>query len=202
MGALSRFLRRIIACGSYGVRSENRFCILKRMAIDDVSRLDGDKAFEKVASLLADFPIAFMTTVRNGDITARPIGVVGDHAAFNGSLWFITDRRSHKVQDLMAGATSGLTFQNDEHGTYLQISGTAFVVDDPQRLKRLYTPVQRTWFPDGPDDANMILIRFDAIEARFWEGHQSTLRLILAFAKSVVTGAPGASGSAGVARLS
>ena len=171
------------------------------MAMDDKEILTGEPAYTKIRELLAHFPIAFMVTVTPDGENARPIGVVGDHAGFDGSLWFITDRRSRKVAELAARADTALIFQNDARGTYLHMRGSAVVVENRQRLAELYTPVQRTWFPDGPDDPNMTLIRFDAREADYWDGHQSKARLAVAFVKSVVTGSPGRSGDAAVAKL-
>lgn len=171
------------------------------MAIDKKEELTGDDAREKLRQLLAAFPIAFMVTVDGADVTARPIGVVGDHDAFDGSLWFITDRRSRKVRAIDRGCTTTLLFQDDKRGAYLQLHGRATVVDDRIRLEQLYTPVQRTWFPDGPGDPQMTLVRFDAECGDYWDGHQSMVRLAVAYVKSVVTGTPGASGHAGVAKL-
>ncbi|HYE89322.1 MAG TPA: pyridoxamine 5'-phosphate oxidase family protein [Vicinamibacterales bacterium] len=171
------------------------------MAIDEKETLTGDAALAKIRRLLKDLPIAFMVTVDGGGVLARPIGVVGGHGAFDGSLWFITDRRSRKVAAIQQGATTALLFQNDREGTYLHLSGRAEVVEDRDRLKALYTPVQRTWFPDGVDDPHITLLRFDATDASYWDGHASMLRLATAFAKSLVTGAPGASGNAGIAEL-
>lgn len=171
------------------------------MAIDRKEHLTGDEAGEKVRELLAEFPIAFMLTIDGDEITARPIGIVGDHAAFDGTLWFITDRRSRKVQAIKRGCSVRLLFQNDSRGAYLHLQGRAVVVENQAQLTDLYTPVQRTWFPDGPDDPNITLIRFDAGQGDYWDGHQSMLRLAFAFAKSVVTGTPGASGNAGVVKL-
>ena len=171
------------------------------MAIDEQELLTGDAALSKIRQLLKQFPIAFMVTAQHNALTARPIGVVGDHGAFDGSLWFITDRRSRKVEAIESGATTALLFQNDRDGAYLHLTGNAAVVEDPEKLKELYTPVQRTWFPDGVDDPHMTLLRFDAKEASYWDGHASVVRLAFAFAKSIVTGAPGASGNAGVADL-
>ena len=171
------------------------------MAIDKKDHLTGDEARDKLRALLAEFPIAFMVTIDGGEMTARPIGVVGDHAAFDGTLWFITDRRSHKVQAIERGCAARLLFQNDARGTYLHLEGRATIVENPAQLKKLYTPVQRTWFPDGPEDPNITLIRFDVDQGDYWDGHQSMVRLALAFAKAVVTGRPGASGHAGVAKL-
>ena len=171
------------------------------MAIDEKEILSGEDARAKIRGLLKQFPIAFMVTAQDDTIVARPIGVVGDHAAFDGSLWFITDRRSRKVQAIQSGATTALLFQNDRDGAYLHLAGRAVVVEDAERLKKLYTPVQRTWFPDGLDDPHMTLLRFDASTGNYWDGHASMLRLAFAFAKSVVTGTPGASGNAGVAEI-
>lgn len=171
------------------------------MAIDKKEQLAGAEALEKIRGLLAELPIAFMVTVDGAEILSRPIGVVGDHAAFDGTLWFITDRRSRKVAALRKGATVFLLFQNDRVGTYLYLRGSARVVEDPKRLRDLYTPVQRTWFPEGLDDPNITLIRFDATEADYWDGHASMVRLAVAFAKSVLTGAPGESGDTGIADL-
>jgi general stress protein 26 len=171
------------------------------MAIDKKEVLTGEDALTKIRELLKQFPIAFMVTAQDNTIVARPIGVVGDHAEFDGSLWFITDRRSRKVQAIQGGATTALLFQNDREGAYLHLTGRAVVVEDAERLKKLYTPVQRTWFPDGLDDPHMTLLRFDASRGNYWDGHASVLRLAFALAKSVMTGTPGASGNAGIAEI-
>ena len=172
------------------------------MAVDPKESLTGADALEKLRQLLADFPIATMVTVqRSGTITARPIGVVGDHAAFDGQLWFITDRRSRKVQAINGGAATFLIFEDHDKGAYLHLTGQAHVVEDRARLEKLYTPVQRTWFPDGLDDPHMTLIRFDADRGEFWDKHNGMLRLLAAFAKAMVTGTPGSSGNTGTAQL-
>ena len=171
------------------------------MAIDQKEVLTGAAAVEKIRELLEGFPIAFMVTVIEGTVTARPIGVVGDHGAFEGSLWFITDKRSRKVAAIESGSTTALMFQNDKEGAYLHLSGRASVVENRQKLEELYTTLQRTWFPLGLDDPNITLIRFDAEQGDYWDSHNSLLRLAVGFAKSVVTKTPGKSGNAGIAKL-
>jgi len=171
------------------------------MAIDEKDTLTGEDALTKIRELLKQFPVAFMVTVRGPEVAARPIGIVGDHGAFDGSLWFITDRRSRKVQAIQSGATTALLFQNDREGAYLHLTGQASVVENPEKLREFYTPVQRAWFPDGVDDPHITLLRFDATTASYWDGHASILRLAAAFAKSVLTGAPGTSGHAGTASI-
>ena len=173
------------------------------MAIDEKEVLTGPDARTKIGELLKGFPIAFMVTISNGEVTARPIGVVGGigDGAFEGTLWFITDRRSHKVAAIESGALTTLLFQNDKEGNYLQLTGRATVVEDRVKLQEMYTNLQRTWFPKGLDDPDITLLRFDADGGCFWDSHDSYLRLAVAFAKSIITGEPGKSGNAGVASL-
>ena len=171
------------------------------MAIDEKERLTGDEALAKLRELTKNFPIAFMITVAGDRIQARPIGVVGDHADFDGTLWFITDKRSRKVRAIEAGAATSLLFQSDKDGAYLQLLGSASIVEDRRKLTELYTTLQRTWFPKGIDDPDITLVRFDATEGNYWDSHDSLMRLAVAFAKSIVTGTPGKSGNAGVATL-
>jgi general stress protein 26 len=94
-----------------------------------------------------------------------------------------------------------LLFQNDKEGAYLHLPGRAAVVENRARLEELYTTLQRTWFPKGVDDPDITLVKFDVDEGNYWDSHDSYVRLALAFAKSVVTGEPGKSGNAGIARL-
>jgi general stress protein 26 len=175
--------------------------LLSSMAIDEKEILQGDAAFRKVSELLKNFPITFMVTVNNGEISARPIGIVGGSSDFDGTLWFITDKRSRKVHAIESGAQTTLLMQNDKEGAYLNLVGRASVVDDRAKLEEVYTALQRTWFPKGLDDPDITLVRFDAVEANYWDSHDSYLRLAAAFAKSIVTRTPGKSGNAGVAEL-
>ena len=171
------------------------------MAIDEKDQLTGDAALTKLRELLAHFSIAFMVTISEGRAHARPLGVCGKPEEFDGTLWFITDRRSHKVEEISDGANTTVTFQNDQRGAYAHMRGRATVVEDRQRLETLYTPDQRTWFPDGPDDPNMTLVRFDVDDADYWDGHSNMARKAVAFLTSIVTGHAGRDGDTGVARL-
>jgi general stress protein 26 len=171
------------------------------MAIDQKEELSGDEALAKLRELLEHFPIAFMVTITEGHARARPLGVTCKTEEFDGTLWFITDRRSRKVEEISGGAETALIFQNDERGTYAHMRGRAFVVEDRQKLAELYTTDQRTWFPEGLEDPNMTLVRFDVDDADYWDGHASMVRKAVAFAKSALTGQPGRDGNTGVARL-
>jgi general stress protein 26 len=165
--------------------------------------LTGDAAITKARQLLPGFRTAMLVTRASGAtaLHMRPMGLQGDLSVFGGTLWFFTDDRSPKVQEITHDSTVSLVFQSDETRRYLQLDGTATVVSDRGKMRELFTPVTRTWFPDGLDDPHLTLLRIDVTGGAFWENPAGTLQVLAAFTKSVVTGTPGKSGRAGTIDL-
>ena len=165
--------------------------------------LAGDAAIAKARELLPSFKTTMLVTksLDGTDLHMRPMGMQGDPSVFGGTLWFFTDDRSHKVREIQREPGVTLVFQNDQDNRYLQLAGTAAVVSDRAKMRELYTPIVRTWFPEGLDDPHLTLIRFDATGGSFWDSPGGMLRGLAAFSKSVVTGTPGRSGRAGTMNL-
>ncbi len=159
-------------------------------------QLSGDAALEKVRSLLGNFRAAMFTTTDGREIHTRPMALLGKASDFYGSLWFFTDRRSHKIDEINRGVTA-LLFQNDADSAHLQLNGRATHAPDPEKMKALYTPFVKTWFPGGLDDPNITMIRFDAESGQFWETPGGAIQSLAAFAKALVTGAPAKAGDTG-----
>jgi general stress protein 26 len=165
--------------------------------------LSGDAAIAKARQLLPGFRTAMLVTrTANGTrLHMRPMGLQGDLSVFGGTLWFFTDDRSPKVDEVTNDPMVSLVFQSDEASRYLQLDGTATVVADRGKMRELFTPLTRTWFPDGLDDPHMTLLRIDVIGGTFWESPGGVLQVLAAFTKSVVTGAPGKGGRTGTIDL-
>ena len=171
--------------------------------IEKDEHLAGDEAIAKVRKLLPNFRAAFFATglSRRTHPHARPLALQGDASVFGGTLWFFADCRSPKINELSADPTVSLFFQNDADNCYLQLDGSAAIVQDRPKMRELYTPALKTWFPEGLDDPNLTLIRFDAVAGAYWETPGGVLQAMTAFAESVVTGAPGKSGRSGTLSL-
>ncbi len=71
---------------------------------------------------------------------------------------------------------------------YVSVSGRAQVVTDRSKIKELWTPLMKTWFPKGEDDPEICLIRVRAESAEYWDSPSSTIVHIYGLAKAVVTG--------------
>lgn len=109
-----------------------------------------------------------LTTRFSGGLRARPLEARVDRD--NGILWFIADARSSKVEEINASHAIGVTFGLESEYAFLAITGRAFVLRDNAKSKKIGWPSDATWFPDGPEDPNVRVLRIQPITAELWDG--------------------------------
>lgn len=56
----------------------------------------------------------------------------------------------------------------DDH-RYVSLSGRASLIQDTEKMKELWSPVYRAWFPQGLDDPEPVLLRVDVDKAEYWD---------------------------------
>jgi general stress protein 26 len=180
-------------------RSENASTRARRDA--EPRHLAGDEALARVRELLEDFRSAMLTTLEDGVMRTRPMGIQGDPAEFDGTLWFFTDDRTHLTRAIEHGSQATLIFQSDDENAYLQLDGKASPSRDRARMAQLWTPVAKTWFPEGLEDPHLTLIRFEVTGGYFWDSPGGAFQVLGALAKAMVTGEPQAGGEKGELEL-
>ncbi len=140
----------------------------------------------KVNELVKSIHACMLTTTgRDGALRSRPMGV--QEAEFDGDLWFFTKRDSRKFDELRADARVNVSFCDLKANNFVSLTGLASFVDDRSKMKQLWKPILKTWFPEGPDDPDLALFTVRCDEAEYWDG-PSGLGMVLALAKSYVTG--------------
>lgn len=140
---------------------------------------------EKVAKLLKDFRFAMLTTRSpQGKLVARPMTV--QEVAFDGDLWFIVARDSHTVAELGSDPVVGVSFASND--TWVSLAGTAEMIDDSQKVAALWNQWVQAWFPDGPGDPNVVLIKFTADSAEYWDSPGGRIASVISLVKSQITG--------------
>ena len=110
--------------------------------------------------------VCMMVTRDGGELRARPMGAMPDRNA--GVVWFVTDARAHKDDELRGDPKACIAFESGS--TYLSVSGEAEILRDTQKLKDIWNIAVDAWFPDGPEDPNVRLLRFSPHQAEYWEG--------------------------------
>lgn len=139
-----------------------------------------------VAELIKDIPIAMMTTREaDGSLAARPMAALEMDA--DGVVWFFTSVPSDKVDHLDA---MNLTFSDIDTSTYVSLSGHGEIDTDRHHIERLWTPMARPWFPDGPDSPHLALLKFVPDAADYWDGPNSRMVRAVNMAASVAAAKP------------
>ena len=139
----------------------------------------------KLNDLLKDFRFAMVTTrATDGRLVAHPLTV--QEAEFDGDLWFIIGRHASAVQHVQVDPAVGVSFSSNS--SWLSLAGTAEVIDDLVKLRELWSSAVEAWFPDGPEDPNVTLLRVDALSGEYWDSPGGKVATIAAFVKQKVTG--------------
>lgn len=155
--------------------------------------------FDKVASLIEEIKFAMLTTVGpDGALHSRPMSTM--QVDRDGCLWFFTGRHSGKVSDLDESQFEvNLAYARTDKQDYLSVAGTAEVVDDREKMKQLWTPWIKPWFPDGVDDPELVLLKVTVHDAEYWDAPGSTVKRLYGLAKGIVTGKTDGLGEHGTA---
>lgn len=167
------------------------------MADGQTSEAEGRR---KVFELIKDIRVSMMATFApEGFIHARPM--VARTQERDGDLWFFTSRGSHTVSEVRADPRVLLTYAEPKDQNYVSISGRGSVVEDRAKANELWSEPMRTWFPKGPDDPDLILIKVDAERAQYWDSPSSTVVYAYGYVKARLTGERPDPGEEGKVRL-
>lgn len=139
--------------------------------------------------------IAMLTTCdSDGQLRSRPMAT--QEAEFDGTLWFFTRDESPKVDSIQSHQQVNVAYADPKGNRYVSVAGTAQIVRDRQKMKELWTPAVKAWFPDGVDDPKLALIRVDVSGAQYWDFASKTLVKLAGFVKATLTGQPMSAGHA------
>lgn len=158
--------------------------------------LSGHEGIAKIAELIKAIRIAMMTTVaKDGTMSSRPMAIQDE--PFNGTLWFLTRQGSEKVGELAEDQHVTLTFAEPKDSKYITLKGVASVNQDRGKIKELWNPLYKAWFPNGENDPEIAVLRVEVSEADYWEASSSKLVMLAKYAAASVTGGKVAIGETG-----
>ncbi|MDR3613578.1 MAG: pyridoxamine 5'-phosphate oxidase family protein [Candidatus Obscuribacterales bacterium] len=81
-----------------------------------------------------------------------------------------------------------VSFSDIKNQKYVSLSGTAQLVRDKAKIKEIWQPELKPWFPQGVDTPDIAVLRINAEKAEYWDTPSSFVAQTLAFVNSV-TGA-------------
>jgi general stress protein 26 len=141
---------------------------------------------QRVWDIIAKTGVGMLTTRFAGGLRARPLEARPDRDA--GLIYFLTDVRGLKDDEIRAAPQICFTMINAAEKAYLSITGRADILRDSARAEKIWTKPDTVWWPDGPQDENVRVIRLEPQTAELWDGPSSSLVAAYEFAKARVTG--------------
>lgn len=150
-------------------------------------RKQANDELQKVAELIGDIKFAMLTTQEaDGKLRSRPLSTLQIDA--QGQLWFFTSISSPKMNEIAHNNNVSVNYAHPDKQDYVSISGAASVVRDREKMKQLWTPWIKPWFPEGLDDPDLVLLKVTVEEAEYWDAPGSAIVRAYGLAKALVTG--------------
>lgn len=142
----------------------------------------------KLGKLIRDIRVALLTTVDlEGHFHTRPVQTL--QLEGDATLWFFTDWSSPKVHEMHQDVRVALSYADSRQHAYVAVGGSSTLLRDPKKAAELWSVEQRAYYPDGPEDRRLALLRVRIERAEYWIAPGRTSYL-LAAAKAAVTGVP------------
>jgi general stress protein 26 len=114
---------------------------------------------------------------------------------WDGTLWFFTKKSSPKVEEVQQNLGQvNVSYSDPNKMSFVSVSGKAELVDDKAKLKELWSPYLKVFFPQGLDDPDLTLMKVTANYGEYWDSPSSKMVQLYAMAKAAATKNPKALG--------
>ena len=140
---------------------------------------------DRVWDIIEAVGVGMLTTRFPGGLRARPLQPRPDRAV--DIIWFLTDVRSAKEDEVAASPDIGLVVIDAADKAYLSITGRAQVVRDIVIARRFWKETDAMWW-SGPDDPSLCLLKVEPVTAELWDGPASAAVATFEFVKARLTG--------------
>ena len=105
------------------------------------------KKLEELDKLIEGIEMAMFTTRRHdGHLVSRPMAT--QERINEADLWFVTDADTNKLDELVMDPHVNCSYISSKTFEWVSVSGVARIVRDKKKIKALYKPDWRAWFPD------------------------------------------------------
>lgn len=143
-------------------------------------------SIDRIWDIIEKVGVCMLTTRFAGGLRARPLEARPDRDA--GLIFFVTDVHSAKEDEIAAMPEVGLVVIDADDKAYLSVTGHAAVMRDAEKTKMAWRETDEVWWPGGPSDPNVCLLRIEPSTAELWDGPASAIVTAFEFAKARLTG--------------
>lgn len=154
-----------------------------------------DDRVAKLGELIRSIRVAMLTTLEpDGWLRSRPMATQFAPMDKDGALYFFTRIESPKVDEVQKHRQVNLSYSAPDSSRYVSVSGRAYLVHDRERMKALWNPAYRAWFPQGLRDPELALLKVEVEHAEYWDTPGGMVVHVIGLVKALATGRPYAPG--------
>ncbi|GAC1594003.1 MAG: hypothetical protein NVS3B19_16340 [Ginsengibacter sp.] len=153
----------------------------------ETKNLSSQEAIKKIQTIAGETDFCmFITLLGEKPLQGRPMSTqkIDD----DGNIWFFSQESSNKNMQIKSDDHVQLFYSNNKSSEFLSVYGSAEVLKDTTKAKELWTPWVKTWFPDGPDDPNLTLIKVTPLDSYYWDTKNNRLVSLIKIAVGALTG--------------
>lgn len=123
---------------------------------------------EMLAEEMKKIDICMMTTVAaNGHLHSRPMSN-NRNVDWDGETWFFAYGDSSQVKEIEREPNVNLAYAVPDKIVFVSVTGRGEIVKDEEKKQELWYKDLERWFPKGPEDEHVTLIRVVANYAYYW----------------------------------
>jgi general stress protein 26 len=148
------------------------------------TKIDSDHVWE----IAGKIKTCMLVTLCEGKIRSRPMHAMADREA--GCLWFITDQRGAKDDEITAAPDVCLGFADTASNTYLSMTGRAEMLRDVAKAQELWSTETQAWWPKGPTDPDVRVLRVVPEGAEYWDARGNSITVALKLIAARLSGHP------------
>lgn len=127
----------------------------------------------RLKGLIGKFRVGMLGSATGVTVKFRPMSHVDIDE--KGNVWFFISMNSQQAKDIDRNANVHLLYAKESENSYLSIQGIAYFNHDKGRIRELYNPFLKAWFPKGTNDPTLALLVVQPLEVEYWENTSESL---------------------------
>lgn len=117
-------------------------------------------------TLVTNMDVCMLATHTGDKIRSRPMSAIARPE--DNDIVMLTDKRFVKDNEIERNKSVNLSYSNGS-GTFVSVEGLAEIVDDRGLITECWSSGALLYWPDGPNDPNIVAIVVTPRDVEYWE---------------------------------
>ncbi|MEO6957310.1 MAG: pyridoxamine 5'-phosphate oxidase family protein [Antricoccus sp.] len=152
---------------------------------------------ETIQKIMKGERTCMITTINaEGALHSHPMTT--QEAQFDGNCWFIMSQKSGTSANVEANPQVNVAYAGGS--SWLSLAGTAQIVRDQAKKKELWNTFTESWFTDGAEDPDVVLLHVETTSAQYWDSPGKAVTMV-SMLKAKITGDTPSAGESDTVQL-